>query len=300
MSRLNQADWAGALPVVPEGDRVPRIIHQTFPDKTLPPALRVIVDALRDGNPGWEHRLYDDRDVAEFIGHAYGPAVLDLFNRLDPSYGAARADLFRYLLMYRMGGVYLDIKSGSHVPLDTVLRPGDRFLLSHWGDRDDGARRHWGSHRELTALPGGEFEQWYIACAPGHPFLRAVILRVLRNIECYEPLRHGVARKGVLRVTGPIAYSLAIAPLLDRAPHRRWVNHGEDGLVYTMVDAADDMAHEAFFATHYSHLTRPIVRCGPVKTAAVETLMRMKKTIKRWIGPLRRRLRPTSGPTPSR
>jgi hypothetical protein len=295
---LNQADWAGALPLFPEGDRIPRIIHQTFPVRTLPPALRRIVDELRGRNPGWEHRLYDDGDMAEFIGHAYGQAVLELFGRLDPAYGAARADLFRYLLMYRMGGLYLDIKSGSHVPLDAVLRPGDRFLLSHWSDRDGAARRQWGSHRELAALPGGEFEQWYIACAPGHPFLRAVILRVLRNIECYDPFRHGVARKGVLRLSGPIAYSLAIVPLLDRLPHRRWANHGEDGLVYTMVDPADDMAHEAFFAAHYSRLTRPIVRCGAAKTAAVNVLMSLKKKIKRWIGPLRRRRRSVTGLRP--
>lgn len=54
--------------------------------------------------------------------------------------------------------------------------------------------------------------------APGHPFLRAVIERVVSNVDNYSPWRFGVGSIGVLRVTGPVAYTLAIAPLQDRHP----------------------------------------------------------------------------------
>lgn len=76
-------------------------------------------------NPGWEHRLYDDADIEAFIRESYGDEILAYYHRIDRRYGAARADLFRYLLLYRLGGVYLDIKSTTVRPLDEVLRPDE-------------------------------------------------------------------------------------------------------------------------------------------------------------------------------
>ena len=38
---------------------------------------------------------------------------------------------FRYLLMYEIGGVYLDIKSTANKKLDDVLEENDAFILSH-------------------------------------------------------------------------------------------------------------------------------------------------------------------------
>ena len=47
----------------------------------------------------------------------------------------ARADFFRYLLVYQLGGVYLDIKSSLDKPLKDVLRAEDQFILTHWDNR---------------------------------------------------------------------------------------------------------------------------------------------------------------------
>ncbi len=166
---------------------IPKNIHQTFYTKVLPSEIEKNVVNIRTLNPGWEYRLYDDDDIVEFIKNNYEPFVLGYYNRINPEYGAARADLFRYLLMHKYGGVYLDIKSAPTKPLDTVLMPDDRYLLSHWrngkGERFEGA----GLHPELHNIPGGEFQQWHIVAAPGHPFLKAVIKKVLRNIDRVQP-----------------------------------------------------------------------------------------------------------------
>ena len=50
---------------------------------------------------------------SNYIRREYGESILSCYLRIDPVYGAARADLFRYLLLYRTGGVYLDIKSAA-------------------------------------------------------------------------------------------------------------------------------------------------------------------------------------------
>jgi mannosyltransferase OCH1-like enzyme len=183
--------------------------------------------------------------------------VLQRFLRIDARYGAARADLFRYLLMYKVGGVYLDIKSGAAQPFDSVLRADDRFVLSYWDASN--AASGWGQHYELRDIAAGELQQWHIICAPGHPFMHAVIETVLANIDTYVPSLHGVGKNGVLRVTGPIAYTRAIHRILHQHPHRIADSARDLGLTYNIYR---NQSHETAFKSHYSVQVHPLVQLG--------------------------------------
>jgi mannosyltransferase OCH1-like enzyme len=253
---LNQSPRADILPELPQGKHIPRIVHQTFYDAVLPSALERNVSQIKALNPEWEYRFYDDAAVADFIAANYPPRVLEYFHRIDPRYGAARADLFRYLLIYKVGGVYLDIKSSATRPLDSVLKADDRFLLSVW-EKGSGDYDGWGQHYELREFGGSEFQQWYIASAPGHPFLRSVIENVLMNIDTYIPSIHGTGKPGVLRVTGPIAYSLAIHRMRSTYPHRVVDSKRDLGLEYSTFR---NNGHKAEFKSHYSLQTHPLVK----------------------------------------
>lgn len=258
---LNRAAVPLHVPAMDPGAAIPRILHQTFYERTLAPQLQHNVDQLRAANPGWEYRFYDDEDIVRFIRDNYPAPVLARFQRIDARYGAARADLFRYLLMYKVGGVYLDIKSGAARPFDTVLRPDDRFLLSGWNND----MHAWGLHWELRDIPTGEFQQWHIICAPGHPFMKAVIDTVLANIDTYVPSLHGIGKNGVLRVTGPIAYTRAIHRILAQHPHRIVDSAHDLGLEYNIYR---NQSHETAFKSHYSVQVHPLVHLGPGKRIA--------------------------------
>jgi hypothetical protein len=263
-----------ALPAWPASDGIPRIIHQTFHTRRLPPELEDSLGAIRRANPDWRHRFYDDADIRRFIEDRYGPAVLDYFDAINPKYRAARADLFRYLVVYADGGVYLDAKSLPTRPLSEVIRPGDRYLISQWDNGPAGGYPGWGLHPELARMPGGEFQQWYIASAAGHPFLRAVLERVFRNLRTYNPGLHGVGRRGVLRVTGPIAYTLAIHPLLERHPHRFVDSRAELGFAYSIYGKE---GHKQAFGGHYSELREPITPVGATTRAAATVIASVKR-----------------------
>lgn len=259
--RLNQPPRRSIVREEAMGTAIPRIIHQTFYDRNLPPELQASTEALRARNPGWEYRFYDDADIVEFIRSAYGAPMLACYERIDKRYGATRADLFRYLLMYKVGGVYLDIKSSATLPLDSVLRADDRYLLSTWGDTE-GPSATWGRHYDLDGIPGGEFQQWFIACAPGHPYLKAVLDTVIANLGLYDPSLHGVGKNGALRTAGPIPYTLAIHRILDQHPHRRADFKTELGFEYNVYR---NQSHQTTFRAHYSTQTASIVRLTPVK-----------------------------------
>jgi hypothetical protein len=261
------------LPAPPVGDGVSRIIHQTFHTRRLPPELADSLAAIRRANPDWDHRFYDDDDIRRYIGEGYGPAALVYFDAINPKYRAARADLFRYLVVYREGGVYLDVKSLPTRPLGEVIRPDDQYLISQWDNGPGGAYPGWGLHPELAHVPGGEFQQWYIAAAAGHPFLAAVLERVFRNLRTYNPGLHGVGRRGVLRVTGPIAYTRAIHPLLGRHPHRIVDTRADLGIEYSLYGKE---GHKQAFGGHYSELNEPITPVGPATRAAATVIASIK------------------------
>ncbi len=240
-------------PVWPAAGTIPHTLHQTFATAHLPPALTDSVARLRAMNPGFAYRLWTDADIPDYLHTHYGQEIRDAYLAINPIYGAARADLFRYLLIYREGGVYLDIKSGCRVPLASLLVPKDAFLLSQWQDDGRGAEHWWGAHPELYNFPGGEFQQWHVIAAAGHPLLESVINRVLANLASYDAAVNGVGRTAVLRTTGPIAYTLGILARLSDAPHRRF--ESAEALLYSTVGD-----HGRFFARHYSSIEEPLVR----------------------------------------
>jgi mannosyltransferase OCH1-like enzyme len=241
---------------------IPKTIHQTLPDKhNCPSAVDTNIAALQNLNPAWRHVLHDDADILRFIQSHYGDSVLKSYNSINPLYGAARADLFRYLLMYKMGGVYLDVKSGCAQPLDSFIRDDDVLLLSRWQSKPGEAFEGWGSHID-DGVPN-EIQNWHIICQPGHPLLKAVINAVLNNVHGYSMRAQGVGKFGVLRTTGPIAYTKAIEPLLCQHPHRFFDSHAA-GLLYTALALPKGTAsHTSLFKRHYTRVKLPLVSSGP-------------------------------------
>lgn len=237
---------------------IPHRLHLTAPSKALPDEVRRNLRSIQTQNPGWQITLYDDQDIEAFIAEHFGVNVLAIYRMINVRYGAARADLFRYLCLYRFGGLYLDLKSTTTKPLSQWLTASDRFILSHWDNGPHGKYPDWGMFQELRHLAQGEYQQWFIAASAGHPYLRAVCERVLRNIVSYRAVPAWFGRDGVLRVTGPIAYTLAIHPIRDHHPHRLVDVERDGGLLYSFYPAVGGHLHLS--QTHYSVLTEPIVR----------------------------------------
>jgi autotransporter strand-loop-strand O-heptosyltransferase len=207
--------------------KIPRIIHQTYKTNDLPKEILEVINKLKSMNPTFEYRFYNDADCENFIRENYDEETLNLYLKINPIYGSAKSDFFRYLLMYKVGGVYLDIKSTTTKPLEKILLPTDEYLLSHWAGLD------WA--KELN-YEFGEFQNWHIICKPEHPFLLNVIEQVKKNIKYFKG---GSDKNSVLFTTGPVAYSKSILKLLHQhktnsniSPVREYKLEHEIGLKY--------------------------------------------------------------------
>jgi len=237
---------------------IPRLIHQIFLTGKLPPRLQRHIDELKDRNPGWQHHLYDHANAEEFIREHYDLAMLDTYRRINPAYGAARADLLRHLIIYKRGGVYLDIKTDAAKPLDDVLRPDDQYILTQWKNRPGDPTEGFGLHPDLSHIAGGEYQTYHLIAVAGHPFSKLAIDRIERNVLAYKPWS-GVGKMGVIRTTGPVAYTLAVHPEIEKAPHR-FTGEDELGLCFYIPD----YNHAGVFKHHYSTLKSPVARLSPV------------------------------------
>lgn len=242
------------------GNCIPKVIHQIYihENKTLPTLIKCNITHLKVTNPDWELKIYDDDDIIIYIKTHY-PELVDIYNKINPIYVAAKADFFRYLLIYNEGGVYLDIKSSVEKPLDSIIQKSDRYLLSHWQNGPGGLHSNMG-FQNCIANPFGEFQQWHIVATKGHPFLKAVIENVCNNIQNYNPILHDTGCWGVANLTGPIAYSLAIATILDSHPHRLARDNSKLGLIYSIFESEGlGLGHHAIFKKHYTELNESLV-----------------------------------------
>lgn len=93
---------------------IPKVIHQIFispknSDSDIPKRATEYIEIIKRLNLDFVYKLWTNNDVEEFIATNYGQCMLDYYMRIDDSYGAIKADLFRYLLNYK-GGVYFDLK----------------------------------------------------------------------------------------------------------------------------------------------------------------------------------------------
>jgi len=218
---------------------IPQSIYQTYSTsaKYLASGFQnCSQDVLRQLNPSWDYQLFFDDDIENYIKSTWGNTMWTLYQSIHPSFGASRADLFRYLLLYDRGGVYFDAKSHCTRPLDKVLRADDEYILGHW---------RIPYKKEEVHLKLGEYVNWFIAARPRHPFLKKVISTVLHNLVALHKkpkmsyslgsfdFRTGEwdVKEMVLNTTGPIAYSLAIESV--QAAHRNIGVVEDSGITYT-------------------------------------------------------------------
>lgn len=259
-----------------EPRRIPRIVWQTCRDKDdLPDRVREARSSLMADNPQWRFELFDDADRDRFVETTYPQRILRAYRSIDPAYGAARADYWRYLVIYRHGGVYLDIKATATRPLDEIVHPDDRMLLSQWQNGPGQKYQGWGMKLPFVH-PGGEYQNFFVIAEPGHPLLARVIRHITRRLEEYVHRLDEVGHFGVLRTTGPHAMTQALIPALARHPHRIFDSEAE-GLIASIYFPEP---HQSMFvggAAHYSKLTIPVVR--PPHGLAVQLLRRLRNRL---------------------
>jgi len=161
---------------------IPKVIYQTWYKKDLPDSIKNLNEKMMSINKNYKYCFYDDTDIINFINDNYGDTIIKAFNSLNV--GAAKADLWRYLILYKNGGIYLDLDSELHNDLDNLIKDSDEAIISREGNKD-------------------VFTQWCLMFSANHPILKICIDKCVDNILNKKT-------NNVLYLTGPHVYSESI------------------------------------------------------------------------------------------
>lgn len=175
---------------------IQKIIYQTWKTKTLPEEIIRGIEYMMKLNPEFTHCLYNDEEMHSFIKNNYDTDIQKAYESLN--IGAAKADLWRYLILFKYGGVYLDIDSLIINNLKNLIVDDNHAIIS----------------RERNP---NKFVQWMLIYPPKHPILEICIKKCLWNIK-------KKSSNNILELTGPIPYTLSV------------IQHFKDSKIYYKKD----------------------------------------------------------------
>lgn len=179
---------------------IPKIFYQTFETADLVVGMRRARETWLSQSPDWQPVFHDAEQRRVFLCEHYPEDVVNAYDLLNS--GAFKADLWRYCVLYKTGGVYADVDSVCLAPLDSFLRPNDRFVATRGTARADG-RLGW------------VISNAFLAAEPGHPFLKEVIKRGVCEILAGEV--DGFA------AIGPSGLGMAMNTVLGRRQKQNFI-----------------------------------------------------------------------------
>jgi hypothetical protein len=110
--------------------KIPKIVFQTSRSRCITPGLYKLTQKWRF--PGWSYYFYDDDALMRILHEAYEEFPhLKLFTESCIKYGTIKADLWRYLVLWKYGGLYADLDSvpTSNFTGDTIRPEDDSFFV---------------------------------------------------------------------------------------------------------------------------------------------------------------------------
>ena len=141
--------------------KIPYNLFQTFKTKDLSPAFQAFVDTWKEHNPEYAYKFYDD-DMCDQFMKEFDVRAWKAYRRIIP--GAFKADMWRYCVLYKYGGVYADVDTVCLGKIDDFLNETTEFVTPI--DLDDKL-----------------LYNTFIAAAPGSKILKDCIDTIVHNVE---------------------------------------------------------------------------------------------------------------------
>lgn len=195
--------------------KIPKVLYQSWWHKNLSQYMDVSLEQFKKNkaaNPDIEFQLWDDEDVETFLKSEFPSDVYEAYSHINPLLGAARGDFFRYAIIYKRGGLWLDVESSLHTPkfFGDIIKPDDECILDK--RRDDLV-----AYRSPSQWGYPTHEQWFLAAMPNHPYFDYAVKQIVRSYKKHLHIKTEF-KNGVLRYTGPDMFTAAV--------HLAMVDHG--------------------------------------------------------------------------
>lgn len=145
-------------------NKIPLNIFQTWSSiEDIPIEIKKYTEILREQNPEFHYQLYGDTECEVFIRDNFDSSVLNAFLKLIP--GAYKADLFRYCILYKLGGIYLDIKYYGVNDFKLIYLTDKEYFV-----------------RDIEWSGSGIYNAFMVTY-PGNKILKKAIYQIVENVK---------------------------------------------------------------------------------------------------------------------
>ena len=115
-------------------------------------------------------------------------SVLWAYNMINPALMAAKVDIWHLAVLWLYGGVYIDIDSGKHERLSTVITDGNGASFLYGVEYNSMPSCYASSHpfngTEFESCTGGKVVQnWLLISSPRHPVLAHALQDVVLSVR---------------------------------------------------------------------------------------------------------------------
>ncbi len=187
---------------------IPKVIYQTWFTRDVHPKVAKVIKRMKKRNPSYEHKIFTDDELHAFVEDNFDKEIVTAFNKLNII--VAKVDFWRYLILYKLGGIYLDMDSTIKQPLDLLIKEEDKAIIT--AEKNDTF-----------------FVQWALIFSAKHPILEKTIELILENIKTNK------YPNDIHQMTGPTVFSRAI-----QSVHKEYFN---EELVHSDIDKKTDKTY---------------------------------------------------------
>ena len=136
---------------------IPKIIHQTWKTKDIPNEWLTAQESIKNIYKDYKHILWTHDSMNKFVNDEY-PTFYKTY--ISYTYDIQRCDAFRYLVLYKYGGIYFDLDVICKKEIPLLLLNKDFVLAENIG----------------SALYSGKtYTNALFIVIPKHPFIKYCI-----------------------------------------------------------------------------------------------------------------------------
>jgi len=178
---------------------IPKVMHQIWFGNDIPPLYMHYLNECKKLHPDWEFKMWNAKDIAELKLE-----YQDLYDKSRNYPG--KADIARYEILYRFGGVYRDIDVKCLRPIDDLNHKYDfyvpiEFPVANWQ---------------------GVLNNGVIAARPNHSILKATLDIIRKNFDQdWKDFDQGNAK---IDLYGIMVAKISMLPLTDGFKERSKLN----------------------------------------------------------------------------
>jgi len=201
-------------------------LFQSWYTNNLHPAIQKKINCYKTMNPEYTYHFYTDEDMDIFVNEHFKGEIADCYNKLNII--VTKVDFWRYLVLYKYGGVYLDMDSSIEYPLSELIKDDDEAIITAEGNPDT-------------------YVQWGLIFKKNHPILKKAIDLIIININneingvnCdtfIDPVNK------VYYFTGPKLYTKAIDEVHKELFNNEIINH-------SLINRNTDITYQSDFTSY--------------------------------------------------